>query len=417
MATSRPRRIEYDRFIPFRSAMDMDFAHYALTTPSRPGAMSSRSAYQKLLDQCVLKNRSRILAFKSAPAAPADEVPQFYDANLQQQRKIPDKPEKVLEVYGMLDNFSYNLLDWGSNNMLAIGLDDTVCLWDAANESASVLQRALDGNGPITSVSWCPDGKFLAFALGSSDLALVDGSTGRVLDGVSGDKQSKVLSLAWRSNSVLTAGKSDGSVIDYDFRKPDHAICDYKGHELGVCNLKWSGLSGRYLASGGQDKLVHIWDACMAVPNDCPRRHQWLHRLSGHTSTVKALDWCPTRSNLLASGGGRYDRRIKFWNTIDGACLNTFNTGSEVCSLLWDTNKSELLTSHGFPKNQLILWNYPSMKRAAELSAHSSRVLFIARSPVGGTVASAAADETVKFWNIFEASKCSVPFARFNVIR
>ncbi|URE43646.1 WD domain, G-beta repeat [Musa troglodytarum] len=36
----------------------------------------------------------------------------------------------------------------------------------------------------------------------------------------------------------------------------------------------------------------------MPVSHRHPRRHQWLHRISSHTSIVKALDWCPTRSNL-----------------------------------------------------------------------------------------------------------------------
>ncbi|CAL9065327.1 unnamed protein product [Musa banksii] len=153
---------------------------------------------------------------------------------------------------------------------------------------------------------------------------------------------------------------------------------------------------GRYFGSGGQDKLVHIWDACMPVSRDHPRQRQWLHRISSHTSIVKAVDWCPTRSNLLASGGGCNDHCVKFWNTINGACLNSIDAGSEVCALLWDKNKSELLTSHGSPNNQLTLWNYPSMTRVAEVSDHSSRVLSLAGSPLGGVVASAAADETVR---------------------
>ncbi|CAL9065330.1 unnamed protein product [Musa banksii] len=219
------------------------------------------------------------------------------------------------------------------------------------------------------------------------------------------ENQAPVLSLAWRSNSILTVGRFDGTVVDYDFRKDDMFICFYNGHRRGVCSLKWSVLSGRYLASGGQDKLVHIWDACMLVSRDHPRQRQWLHRISSHTSIVKAVDWCPTRSNLLASGGGCNDHCVKFWNTVNGACLNSIDAGSEVCALLWDKNKSELLTSHGSPNNQLTLWNYPSMTRVAEVSGHSSRVLSLAGSPLGGVVASAAADETANAVEIDDPQK------------
>ncbi|CAI0417206.1 unnamed protein product [Linum tenue] len=92
---------------------------------------------------------------------------------------------------------------------------------------------------------------------------------------------------------------------------------------------------------------------------------------------------------------------IKFWNTITGACLNSANTYAQVCGLLWSKSERELLSSHGFTGNQLTLWKYPSMVKTAELRGHTSRVLFLAQSPDGCTVASAAGDETLRFWNVF----------------
>ncbi|URD72206.1 Anaphase-promoting complex subunit [Musa troglodytarum] len=278
---------------------------------------------------------------------------------------------------------------------MAIGLEDAVYLWDAANESTKLLQDVED-SGPITCICWSSDCAVLAITLGNSDLSLIDPATEHIVDGMEDENQSPVSSLAWRSNSILTVGRFDGTVVDYDFKKDDMFICFYNEHRRGVCSLKWSELSGRYLASGGLDKLVHIWDACMPISCHHPRQRQWLHRINSHTSIVKAIDWCPTWSNLLASGGGRKDHCVKFWNTVNGASLNSIDVGSEVCALLWDKNKSELLTSHGSPNNQLTLWNYPSMMRVAELSGHSSRVLSLAGSPLEGVVASAVADETVR---------------------
>ena len=39
--------------------------------------------------------------------------------------------------------------------------------------------------------------------------------------------------------------------------------------------------------------------------------------------------------------------------------------------------------------------------RVAELTGHTSRVLHMAQSPDGTTVCTAAADETLRFWNVF----------------
>jgi cell division cycle protein 20 (cofactor of APC complex) len=42
------------------------------------------------------------------------------------------------------------------------------------------------------------------------------------------------------------------------------------------------------------------------------------------------------------------------------------------------------------------------MKKVADLRGHTSRVLHLALSPDGTTVASAAADETLRFWKVFQ---------------
>lgn len=164
-------------------------------------------------------------------------------------------------------------------------------------------------------------------------------------------------------------------IINNDLRIRSPIIQTYRGHGDEVCGLKWSG-SGQKLASGGNDNLLYIWDLSMASSNS---RTQWLHRFEDHSAAVKALAWSPFQRNLLASGGGAGDRCIKFWNTHTGACLNSVDTGSQVCSLLWSKNERELLSSHGFTKNQLTLWKYPSMVKITELTGHTSRVLFMAQ--------------------------------------
>ncbi|CAL9020053.1 unnamed protein product [Prunus brigantina] len=58
------------------------------------------------------------------------------------------------------------------------------------------------------------------------------------------------------------------------------------------------------------------------------------------------------------------------------------------CALLWKKNERELLNSHGFTQNQLTLWKYPSMAKVAELTGHTSRVLYMAQSPDGCTCSS-----------------------------
>ena len=132
-----------------------------------------------------------------------------------------------------------------------------------------------------------------------------------------------------------------------------------------------------------------------------------LHRLEAHQAAVKALAWCPWQKNLLASGGGTADRMIRFWNLATGQFINAVDTHSQVCALQWSQHDRELVSSHGFSHNQLILWKYPSMVKVAELTGHTSRVLHMAQSPDGTTVVTAAADETLRFWKILSGGEAS----------
>lgn len=318
---------------------------------------------------------------------------------------IIQSSERTLDAPDLVDDYYLNLLDWGSGNVLAIALGSTVYLWDATNGSTSELVTVDDEVGPVTSVNWGPDGRHIAIGLNNSEVQLWDtGSYRQVfylchqkilckflsihflqcilmlfflvlqLRTLKGGHRQRVGSLAW-NNHILTTGGMDGRIVNNDVRIRSHIVETYRGHEQEVCGLKWSA-SGQQLASGGNDNLLYIWDRSTVSSNSTTK---WLHRLEDHTSAVKALAWCPFQGNLLASGGGTGDRCIKFWNTHTGACLNSVDTGSQVCSLLWNKNERELLSSHGFSQNQLTLWKYPSMVKMAELTGHTSRVLYMAQ--------------------------------------
>lgn len=189
----------------------------------------------------------------------------------------------------------------------------------------------------------------------------------------------RVGSLAWHGPTLAT-GSRDCTILNHDVRIRHNVIGKMSGHEQEVCGLKWSP-SSQQLASGGNDNLLHIWDS--AAASSFSSSH--LHRLDEHQAAVKALAWCPFQSNLLASGGGTADRCIKFWNSHTGVCVNSIDTGSQVCALQWSKHEKEILSSHGFSQNQLCVWKYPSMVKMAEFTGHTSRVLHLAQSPDGYT--------------------------------
>lgn len=206
----------------------------------------------------------------------------------------------------------------------------------------------------------------------------------------------RVGALSWNRH-ILSSGGRDNLVINHDVRIAEHNVATLSGHTQEVCGLAWSP-DGTTLASGANDNKLCLWDASTSSTSRAR------FELCEHQAAVKALAWSPHERNLLATGGGTADRCIKFWNTQTGSMLQSVDTGSQVCALQWNPFEREILSSHGFARNQLCLWKYPTMAKVKELDGHTARVLHMAVSPDGGTVVSAAADETLRFWDVFSSS-------------
>lgn len=69
-------------------------------------------------------------------------------------RQIPKLPIKVLDAPELQDDFYLNLVDWSAQNVLCVGLKDSVYLWSANTSKVVKLCELESGLGPVTSVGW-----------------------------------------------------------------------------------------------------------------------------------------------------------------------------------------------------------------------------------------------------------------------
>ena len=143
-----------------------------------------------------------------------------------------------------------------------------------------------------------------------------------------------------------------------------------------------------------------VWSLQQSDPLGSP-----LVKFSDHTAAVKAIGWSPHQHGLLASGGGTADRCIRFWNTHTLQPINYIDTGSQVCNLMFSKNVNEIVSTHGYSLNQIIVWKYPTMQKVATLTGHTYRVLYLSMSPDGQSIVTGAGDETLRFWNVFPSVK------------
>ena len=213
---------------------------------------------------------AKILAFKSkAPAPPSgmeNSARGVYTSNSagvkakKTFRQIPSAPERILDAPELVDDYYLNLLDWGASNQVAVALGCTVYTWNADTGGINQLCQTspADEEDYITSVSWGADGRHVAVGTNNAEVQIWDASQCKKVRTLRGHA-ARVGAVSW-NGSQLATGSRDNSIMVHDVRIREHCTSTLQVHQQEVCGLKWSP-SGNQLASGGNDNLLHIFDA------------------------------------------------------------------------------------------------------------------------------------------------------------
>jgi len=312
------------------------------------------------------------------------------------EQKISRAPFKVLDAPDLQDDFYLNLLDWSAQNIVSVGLGTSAYLWSGITSGVTCLCDISSERDTITSVKFSEKGNLLAIGTHRGLVNIWDVETQKLTCTLRGHT-SRVSAMDWNMD-VLSSGSRDRFILQRDTRSSSvSADRRLAGHFQEVCGLKWSP-DNQYLASGGNDNKLLIWSQHTLSP---------VQAYSEHNAAVKAIAWSPHQYGLLASGGGKADRNIRFWNTITGQQIQSVEMGSQICNLAWSKHASELVSTHGYSENQILVWKYPSLVQVAKLTGHTYRVLYLAMSPTGEDIVTGAGegDSTLRFWNIFNKSK------------
>eukprot|EP00118_Oscarella_pearsei_P027029 m.310677 g.310677 ORF g.310677 m.310677 type:complete len:464 (+) comp53753_c0_seq1:114-1505(+) len=431
LSPSKSRQPYADRFIPSRSACNLaskfeEFLAKPSSSGKRNGSTGESDAKalcpssEPLLYSSVLDNEAsgrkagsgRVLQFRS-PAKNSKSTVTWSPYTLsplsqknhrllqsprKRERKIAMAPYKILDAPELQDDFYLNLLDWSSQNVLSVGLGSCVYLWNAGTSEVTQLCDLASEDDEVASVGWCDKGATLAIGTKLGVIQLWDVKRNKNVNSLSGHA-SRVSSLAWSGEFTLASGSRDRKILYRDTRTSHAFEHRLVAHAQEVCGLKWSG-DRRHLASGGNDNKLFVWSRHTMTSTDEPEP---LQCYGEHVAAVKAIAWSPHQHGLLASGGGTTDRCIRFWNTLTGhkQPLQCIDTNSQVCNLAWSKNANELVSTHGYSQNLIVLWKYPSMQQLAKLTGHTTRVLYLGVSPDGQSIVTGAGDETLRFWDVF----------------
>jgi WD40 repeat protein/energy-coupling factor transporter ATP-binding protein EcfA2 len=288
--------------------------------------------------------------------------------------------------------------------MLASGsADRTVILWDVARrEPLGTLEGHRDA---VSSIAFSSDGRTLASAgagahsdgrpIGDNTVILWDVASRKSLGELKGHRD-RVSSVAFsRDGETLASASEDKTVILWDVAKRMPLGEPLKGHQ-GAVNIVAFSPDGKTLASAGEDNTVILWDMARRNPLGEP--------LESPHGIVRSVAFSPD-GRTLASGSGK----VVLWDVASRKPLTEQLDGASSV-VAFSPDGKILATSASKNETAVILWDLARRKPLGDpLKGHAERVVRLAFSPDGRTLASASRDATVVLWDLASGKRLGEP--------
>jgi serine/threonine protein kinase len=144
---------------------------------------------------------------------------------------------------------------------------------------------------------------------------------------------------------------------------------------------------GKVVVSGGQNKVIQIWDMKSGAS---------LTALPGHLQEITSLHFTPDGATLVSASA---DSTVKVWNLQSGTLRHTLVGHTGRINSVHVTPDGKLTVSGG--SDRLIkVWNLQTGNELKTISGHTAAVNQIEITTDGRFIVSASEDKTIKIWGL-----------------
>jgi WD40 repeat protein len=199
----------------------------------------------------------------------------------------------------------------GGKHLVTGQQDGAIRVWDA--QTGRALGTFGTHGQPLLGVAFSRDGRHLASMSVKGEIKLWD-ATHLGEQRLDGRAEPRLAPMRARSPGVclnlafspdgrfLASGGEEYTVRIFDVKTGREAHPPLRGHKEDVYAVAFSP-DGRWLASGGEDSTVRVWD--------CRAGYALVHTFRGHTGLVNSLAFSPDGKELFS---GSNDHTVMVWN-------------------------------------------------------------------------------------------------------
>lgn len=211
--------------------------------------------------------------------------------------------------------------------------------------------------------------------------------------------QEKITSVAISESGEWLAfgAKKLGQLLVWEWQSESY-ILKQQGHYFDMNTLSFS-TDGQYIATGGDDGKVKVWNA---------RSGFCFVTFSEHSSSISEVQFSKQGQVLFSSS---LDGTVRAFDLIRYRNFRTFTSPSPVqFSCLAVDQSGEVVAAGSTDTYEIFFWSVQSGKLLDILAGHQGPVSSLAFSPVGNELASGSWDKSVRLWNAFGRSRAVEPF-------
>ncbi|MGW3344542.1 caspase, EACC1-associated type [Nonomuraea rubra] len=287
-------------------------------------------------------------------------------------------------------------------NLLATSsTDGTMRLWNVQDPAKPTQISVVTQNSDPTRAAFSPDGRLVALASTGGTISLLDVRTPAkpaVLATLT-SAEGAVRSVTFAPNGrYLASSSATGKVQLWDIAATE-LVGTASGHSGAVDDVVFSP-DGAVLASASADATVRLW----SVEN--PREPEGTATLAGFPDAVTGVAFSPNGQNLLTSA---VDGVARLWNVTNTSRTSPFarlglHTG-QVNGVAIAKGGATLATASD--DETVRLWNISDPAVAtpeSTLSGHTGQVQSVAFNPEGTRVVTASDDKTARIWDVSETT-------------